>query len=455
MNREMSKSQQNSSGGGGGTLLDHLNDKDWTQKNFVVEFQTPKQDIDINTNNIKFSMDPSRPSVNLIDRKLYKTLISVKNIIGEIKADNKLYLWNKWVKLINPYEKISSFSTRVNEPISRAFFKLHEILTFFEYPIDPSGVSLHLCEAPGGFIRCVEELYPSMDWYGHTLYEGGGSLTINKSLLVNPKKWILLNHPKYEKSGNLYIPKTIFNIKKIIGVKVDLITADGGFDVSCDPNNQEQLSLQLILCEIVTALICQKAGGVFICKIFDTFTKPTCQLIYLLMKYYEKVSIIKPRSSRFSNSEKYLVCSNFKEIKESDVTILMALCINWKKNKKTYCRDLGIVLSEEFENTIINYNKFLANNQIWYINFILKNYSISKDMISQFEVLQNKRALEYCKYFNLCDNKSNGKFHCNHSKVRKVSISTYNMSNIVRCANCLTLFYYTNNCVYDSKILQI
>ena len=44
----------------------------------------------------------------------------------------------------------------------------------------------------------------------------------------------------------------------------DFITADGGFDYSVDFNKQEEISVNLIFCEILYALILQKQDGCFI-----------------------------------------------------------------------------------------------------------------------------------------------------------------------------------------------
>lgn len=37
----------------------------------------------------------------------------------------------------------------------------------------------------------------------------------------------------------------------------------------------------------------------------------TVDIIYLLSSFYQKVYIMKPHSSRYANSEKYLICKNF------------------------------------------------------------------------------------------------------------------------------------------------
>jgi hypothetical protein len=92
----------------------------------------------------------------------------------------------------------------------------------------------------------------------------------------------------------------------------DLITADGGFDFSCDFNNQETMVLRLLIAELGFALALQKQGGHFILKMFDTFTKPTIDVIYLLCNWYEEVYVSKPCTSRHANSERYVVCKHFK-----------------------------------------------------------------------------------------------------------------------------------------------
>jgi len=101
-------------------------------------------------------------------------------------------------------------------------------------------------------------------------------------------------------------------IKEIGKSSCNLVTGDGGFDYSSDYSKQEFNSLRLIYSEIFMALNIQCKGGVFICKIFDTFMKETIDLIYLLNLSYEKVYLHKPKMSRNSNSEKYIVCLNFK-----------------------------------------------------------------------------------------------------------------------------------------------
>lgn len=126
------------------------------------------------------------------------------------------------------------------------------------------------------------------------------------------------NHPNVvietgaDKTGNLISLDNFMHCATKYQNKMNIITADGGFDFSVDFNNQENMATQLILCEVFYALAMQKQGGTFILKIFDVFHKPTVDILYLLCYYYNSVSIMKPHTSRIANSEKYIVCQGFK-----------------------------------------------------------------------------------------------------------------------------------------------
>ena len=63
----------------------------------------------------------------------------------------------------------------------------------------------------------------------------------------------------------------------------------------------------------------QETGGTFILKIFDMFLKSTDDYIYLLSLFYNKVYIIKPQTSRLANSEKYIICKDFKIFSDKEM----------------------------------------------------------------------------------------------------------------------------------------
>ena len=156
-------------------------------------------------------------------------------------------------------------------------------------------------------------LYGNDRYYGMTLVNDdpicpGWKKT--RTFLENNPNVIIENGA--DKTGNLISLENFLYCAEKYKNKMDIVTADGGFDFSVDFNHQETMATQLILCEVFYALAIQKRGGSFILKIFDVFHKATVDILYILSYYYHQVSIIKPYTSRIANSEKYVVCQGFK-----------------------------------------------------------------------------------------------------------------------------------------------
>lgn len=407
--------------------LNKKTDYEWNSK-FTLTITKPPNinlTLKLDKENVKYSDSITKPSHSLINSDIYMKLIENKDKIGKYESMNKIHLWLKWSRLVNPYEKIGQVSNIVVEKsISRAFYKLYEILKLNNLG-NPQN-SLHLCEAPGGFVSATKHLYPNINWNAQSLYEGGDKLNISETLEPdNPEKWLRSNT-----NGDITNIETIYSLSNI---KYNLITADGGFDVSNDPNNQEQLSFKLIFSEILTALHYQNEKGMLVCKIFDIFTKPTYQIILLLTKYYNNVKIIKPRTSRFTNSEKYIVAKNFMGINNEDLVFLDNILINWNN---TYCKDIGINLKNKLIDLklIKKYNGYITNIQSWYIHQALyysKNNNEDKE--HELKTIQNKKAPLFCKAFDLMSNKEN----CKHTYITKIESITN--INIYNCNNCLQM----------------
>lgn len=354
---------------------------DWLSKDFVIEL--PKNTSEIK-DGPKFSEKMPRPSKSLIDIDLYDKLIKTKDQINKYKN------WSDISKLSNPYERVHNIAKSHIKVASRAYFKLREILIFFSIKdlFKRDITSMHLAEAPGSFVQALlQEFEPyKVDWYAQSLYS---ELTIDSDI-YNSERWVKGG----DDTGNLYNIENILAIKERVP-KADVITADGGFNTDFDPNSQEQLTFQLIFAEVLTALIMQKVGphSTFVCKIFDTFTRISCQLLGILTEHYDKVYIIKPRTSRYSNSEKYIVCIGFpKEINTENLQNIL------KKMKNEFCRDLGID-NENVAKVLYDFNNKLVENQIKYIEKSFEYSKFKGKQISYIEGIQNIKAFEFCNFF--------------------------------------------------------
>jgi len=174
--------------------------------------------------------------------------------------------------------------------------------------------SFHLAEGPGGFIEAVVHLRNNKndEYYGMTL--------INNDVKCpgwrNSKKFL-------EENPNVYIEKGIDNTGNILSREnfihcyhryknsMDLITGDGGVDFSEDFNNQEYTATKLIIAQVVYALTMQSNNGNFVLKVFDTFSRAMTDILYLLSSLYKYVYVMKPQTSRYANSEKYIICKGY------------------------------------------------------------------------------------------------------------------------------------------------
>lgn len=271
----------------------------------------------------------------------FEDIVPQEDFIKQTKKDN-----------LKPSDDINSYSIKYfnsDRIISRAFYKLWELLMMFNLIPDKKGIyTLHIAEAPGSFAQSV--IYyrnkffkdkSSTDKYIATSIEplknSPGYVPIFNSDLTTNKQFTQWS---YEDS-DLTKPKII---KKFIAdnsgsAKADFITADGGFNWK-DENYQEQEAYVLLLSEIYCALKCQKEGGSFVIKFFETFTQLTVKMIEILKQFYDKVYITKPLLSRPSNSERYIVCLNFSSASEKYLEKIFKIITEANANSDKYLVDI-------------------------------------------------------------------------------------------------------------------
>ena len=201
--------------------------------------------------------------------------------------------------------------------VSRAFYKLWEILMVFDLlPKSGPVISAHLAEAPGSFVQALiffrEKFYKSSDYTKdeHYVISIADKDTIGVPSFKKDFRTEYSRVKIYEQDGgDLTDTKSINKFVKF-SAKAHLITADGGF-IWKDENYQEQEAYRLVLGEIITALKTQAPDGSFILKLFEMHTDITIKMILILSSVYTKVYIVKPLTSRPSNSERYIVCRGF------------------------------------------------------------------------------------------------------------------------------------------------
>jgi hypothetical protein len=169
------------------------------------------------------------------------------------------------------------------------------------------------------------------------------------------------------------IPKKLINIIKN-NDKVDLIIAECNIKWH-NENYQEQEAYYTIFSEIIKSLKHQAKNGNLVLKYFETFTMVSIKMLSILSSFYEEVYIYKPYFSRLTNSEKYIICQNFKS---TDIDIQIKYFEKILESMKTTQFVIDIfpkyILNKDLVNifkyiniTSINTQQIMINQLIIYI----------------------------------------------------------------------------------------
>lgn len=358
--------------------------------------------------------DHSNTSNEIIEFQLNSQLNKYLNNI-KLQINTYKEKWDLFKKYTNPYEFIhttipnTKYSISKLKPLSRAFYKMIEICKTFSIINDlpPNTLTFHLAEGPGGFIEALCYLRNNLNdtYYGMTLQnEDTNTPGWKKSykFLKNNHNVIIENG--IDQTGNLFNKENLLYCFKKYKGSMNLITGDGGFDFSIDFNNQETLSSKLIISQICYAIAMQKKGGSFILKVFDLFTSFSLDILFLLSSLYKKVYIIKPRTSRYANSEKYLVC---KEFIRDDVTNilfkLLPLFDNYiNKDNVKLNRLLNLEIPYLFISKLEEYNAIFGQQQIENILTtlnLIENYK--SDKLEIFKKHNIVKSIKWCQKHNI------------------------------------------------------
>lgn len=381
------------------------------------------------TGSLPYNVIPMIPTINN----------NLRHIISRAKRDidkhNKSGAWDYVKTLTNPYELIFSGSKKFigrdikyiknnicdYMPLSRSFFKMIELSnTFLKNRLlaNMYGIkSLHLAEGPGGFIeglihmrkKLVPKHIQQQDlYYGMTLIDNTNIPSVTqvpgnhvKDLTSTVPSWkkskrFIQDNPGviittgYDGTGNLYHKCNIEYLWHRFGDKMDLVTADGGFDFSVDYNCQEYLAGRLIYAEIMGALVSLKIGGTFICKFFDIINTLSVDFLYLLQCKFKYIYIFKPKTSRHANSEKYVVCIDYLGSRRDELKMLLEGLDKFQEIDTqnqlfmTQQSNKFIVMAKLFKLVPPNFSKFIysISNQI--INEQIKNINATTRLINKY-----------------------------------------------------------------------
>ena len=363
------------------------------------------------------AVDTNAVDTTIINKSLYRYLSFVKEQIDTQQND-----WDKYKKYTNTYEYIhtpipnTKASVCNYKPLSRSFYKMIEICKSFAILEELPSVckTFHLAEGPGGFIEALAMLRSQLKdtYYGMTLIDDDcnvpGWRKSKSFLLHNPNVTI---EKGSDDRGDLMNPENLKYCYMKYNSSMHLITADGGFDFSMDFNKQENISSNLILAQIAFAIAMQKQGGTFIIKFFDTFTKLSLDMLFLLSNLYESVYFIKPNTSRIANSEKYVVCKGFRLSSSEEIVrkfykiISLMTTSSTKQLVSLFNFDLPYIFINKVEEINAIFGQQQIENIVSTLNLINSTNNNKTDKLETMKKTNILKCISWCQKYNLAYNK--------------------------------------------------
>lgn len=316
---------------------------------------------------------------SLLSSRPSKGVIDIAEYKNLIDTKNKIQYcknWEKWSSLVHPYEKVVTLSR--NEQYKRYYYMFMEMFTFY-----------------------------------------------NK----HPTTVRVFDDPTDECS--------LFE-KSSLDEKVECIVSNSTVDYQVDPHNKEQLYMYTFVKQFIRIFKELEDGGTCIVRLYDMVTRPTCQFLYFLTSMFN-VHIYKPRVSKITNSERYVVCTDFKPNEEL-IRRITDWFTRWKEEE--YCKTFDIDVPEDVEKLIKQYNHKLITLQVIYIDIAI-GWSNNEEQISenQLEAHRNNKANEFHRLFTPKSGEnlnSNHVVSCKHMKRTKAGFLT-RMKHAQVCERCLSL----------------
>lgn len=305
--------------------------------------------------------------------KYYASITTLLDPFANFRRHVQKVLWDR-------YQKKASY-------ITNAFLKCWEMIYTFQlipYHHSPDYTVFCNAEFPGAFIFAInkyiteETKNPNYKWYANSLYpdkKDGNILGDQFNLYEKYYKdgrWLM---DEKENDGNVTKLKTIDEIRKKLGDKVDLYTSDIGIGLDqTNFNKQEELEAILNLGQVLCALSTMKKGACMVCKMFLFFTPFNISLLSMLNDLFDEFYLSKPVTSRPGNSEIYIVGKGYHGYQSSISAIeeLRNALGGWNENS---VNTPVAEIREEFYAKIINSAYQIYKRQM---HFVGMNIEIAK-----------------------------------------------------------------------------
>lgn len=144
-------------------------------------------------------------------------------------------------------------------------------------------------------------------------------------------------------TGNVADPREIEHMEAVVSERypggVDLYFADGGINVDDNFNDQDKANSHVGIGQIICGLLTLRKGGTLIVKQYNFTGSWVWTLNLLVASVFTKCEIVKPKTSRHSNSETYIVAHDYVRPNSKFRDYLYAF-VRHCKDSNNYVRDI-------------------------------------------------------------------------------------------------------------------
>ena len=331
--------------------------------------------------------------------------------------------WEYYKKIVNPFElvytqkKYEYFPDSICclRPLSRSYFKMVEILDLIHF----FGISdmhnirtAHVCEGPGGFIEALFD----------EAFKKKNKIQVSVAMTLRSRQ---SNIPGWKRASQ-FLQKNK-NVRVIFGEdhtgdimkarnqqffidyasnlnyggKMDIFTADGGFDFSYDYTKQEQMIFPLLVASTKIGFEVLKIGGTFILKLFDFYQKSTMDLLYILSYHFQEWTIYKPGMSRPCNPEQYFIGKGFIGCSDEVLDIIRLWCSILEENQPLDSL-FHTEYSSEFTSIVHRMREESFKSQTEYLERVFDMIDKNDDELIKYYLKKNEAtSYDWCVRFNV------------------------------------------------------
>ena len=296
--------------------MEHSNNNDGIHNN-IIPTEIDIKNLQNELNNVKSQLQPACKQYQQKHKKKRMT-------------ESKLFEMAR--NTTNPFESLGTTKhSNLNIFLNRSAMKLANINSVLNHTLltpnkTKDYVFVDLCGAPGGFSEYI--LHTLTTQYDYDSIFGFGMSLQNeipwKIQDAIPKSKTKIEYKicnGIDNTGDINNWSNILHLQKN-AKKAQLVVADGGINQQRNSKQQEEITIPLFISQVSAASLLLQQNGNFVIKSFGCQTLVVKQIMYFLIQSFEKVTVVKPISSRPASLERYVVCYGWKCERDGDEVLV-------------------------------------------------------------------------------------------------------------------------------------